>query len=66
MNYPTEAKILEALRTVKTVCQIHEQLASQCDSCPFNVCGCAFVGAEEAPREWKLAPLPGDWRAFEQ
>ena len=64
MEYPSYEKIAEALRTIKTVCQIHQGSLSRCKDCPFNVNGCALTEDVDIPANWQIAPLPKEWRAF--
>ena len=64
MEYPSYEKIADALRTIKTVCQIHQGSLARCKDCPFNANGCVFTYAPIEPADWQLAPLPKEWRAF--
>ena len=64
MEYPSYDKIADALRTIKTVCQLHRERQTLCKDCPFNANGCAFTFEPTEPADWQLAPLPKEWRAF--
>lgn len=65
-RYPSEEEILDALRTIKSVCEAHQRACGSdgCYECPFSFEDrCPFIEGD-APKDWKIATLPGVWKAF--
>ena len=65
-KYPDELRILEALRTIKTVCELHQSIVGPdgCIECPFSFSGgCPFIEGD-APKDWKLNSCSNVWKAF--
>lgn len=65
---PSKEEILQALQTIKSVCEQHEK----CETCPLQVVdqdyydsyGCAMQ-RNVNPSEWNIKKSETVWRAFE-
>lgn len=61
MTTVSREKILEALNTIRTVCQETKLL---CAYCPLRDKNCECMLETQAPCDWKLVPK-NKWRAFD-
>ena len=57
-------EILQALQTIKDVCDDHPR----CIGCPFynddDPEGCNIVDSNRSPSEWAIKDTEEDWKAF--